>query len=235
METRVQTRKGGKDQLINSCDIAPLTNYSFTSDLIVDGDCASLLFDPTLNDYDFIIDNGAEILGDSTIIFNDRTTDPSAPPLGKVKLFIKNGEPYIINSAGTVSGFKTVFGSSTRSAKRTTSATNTSNTTSGFLFLDLDINPVPAGEYILMGSAKYKMSTVGRNAKIRLSANNTVVGQSYEEVETKDSGSDIRIQYNDFGKVTLAGNEVVEIEYAPENNGDTMTMYSAELFLFRVA
>ena len=170
----------------------------------------------------------------SSIVMDERVTPPSAPASGKQSIYIDaNNGPSVIKDNGDITTFKSEFGSNFGTVNSSTIMNNSSLTPSNYLVLSRV--GLLAGVYMAMFKVRYGINTAGRNLIISLTNNGVDIPGTRFERELKDIGSDIREPSADFTTVVLSGDVDLAIAFAPEQAGDLVTIYSAEIILFRVA
>ena len=165
---------------------------------------------------------------------DEKIVAPSVPSAGKQVLYIDQANgPSVRKDNGDIETFKSIFGGSFGAVNLSTTITNTGIAFSQYL--SLQKLGLVSGTYIIFWKCRFKMNTAGRNIILKLTNNSADIPRSLSEKELKDSGNDIREEMADFSIVNLSGDADIAIEFAPEQAGDTATMYSAEIFIFRAA
>ncbi len=170
----------------------------------------------------------------SILTFFNRLIDPETPASGKVRFWFKDNIPFWKGADGIVRTLMNkVFGDhielSVHENYTGTTSGNSWSTYAGMQFPN-DVS----GTFIVFVEAICRMNTTGGDAKMRLSLDSSTVGSEWTE-EFKDSSSDQRITRMFLKKVDISGGEYLDLDFATERSGDTMTIYEAAIVMWRIA
>lgn len=169
----------------------------------------------------------------NTILIGARTEPANNAPTGKVYVWIENGLLYTKDDNGTIrSSIAADFGKDYDLSVYEDKIISTSGTTWDTYTSRL-IPSGSAGSYLVFGHASIRSSSTSNNIGMRLARNGSVLGQE-AAVEFKDSGSNVRVPMTLIRPVTLADGETLSLDFATENTGATVTIYSGSLTMWRV-
>lgn len=172
----------------------------------------------------------------SKIIMKENASTPDIPSLGKRLIYPKADGWYERDSSGVESkiGASPVFGTEFQEVSKISTETNGTSTLSTYLSVTQS-NPVIGAKYRIAVRLKYRMNNNSRNYVISVLRGGIPLDINAED-ETKDSGADIRRPYSEFFYDTDSDglSKTIELQYAPENGSDTMTVYSGAIEVWRV-
>jgi len=170
----------------------------------------------------------------SSLKMTNRVTPPDTPETGKVKIYIKGNAPHWRTDDGVEHSLSVpVFGQhvdlSTFDDYTTTTSGSYWDTYTG---LQIPSNVV--GTFLVMVTVYARMNTTGGDSRVRLSHNGSTVGEYWSE-EFKDQSSAQRVVRSFMKKVVVSGNDYLDLDFATERSGDTMTIYEGSLVLWRIS
>ena len=170
----------------------------------------------------------------SVTTYNNRTTDPEIPDLGKVKFYMKNKEPTWRDDTGAVNTLALpVFGKNV-DLSIYEDYTKTTSGTAWSTYAGLQMPVGSDGTYIVFAPVISRMSSTGGDARIRVAKNSTTVGE-YAAEEFKDTASNQRVPRTLIKKVVLVAGDYLDLDISTERSGDTITVYEGLLILWRIA
>lgn len=182
-------------------------------------------------------------MANGVITFLKRLTAPSAPAVGKARIYIDdsgvNPEPKLLDDSGNTYLFKGTYGSYYTYGQNLNPATNTTNTPQAYataVYSGLDsLGLYEVGVGFTQGYSTGQRDFIG---ELNINGNGTTVGVVKQfRVEPKDTGGDQRNWA--YGKIVLTGAELgtgqAILQYYSQNNGDTSRIYDGFVTITRVA
>jgi hypothetical protein len=177
-------------------------------------------------------------VSDGTLNFPQRSSAPSAPTTDRVKLYVDDlGDPKIIDDAGSIKGFSSIFGQNYFYNSNELPSTNNTNSFQSFLTLSYSgLDSSASALYKASVSFGWNYSAAQRNYIGQFTLGGIQFGELFSQ-EPKDVGTDNRIWQS--LSVTLSGADLsasgfIGYNFRAQNNGDTATTYFCRLELFRV-
>lgn len=180
-------------------------------------------------------------MSDGTLNFPLRTVAPSAPAVGRAKIWVSDvdGKPYITDSSGNTFPFESQAGRNYASGVNKTLETNNTTTYEEYVSLNYsNVDLSSSATYEIDVNFVWNFSSGSNDFLARVMLNGTQFGEGFRR-EPKDTGSDQRY-YQGF-KLVVFGNELslpngsISIEFASSSPGDTARMYYCYLSFRRVA
>ena len=166
----------------------------------------------------------------------EENAKPQTPSPGNRSLYPKADGWYELNDQGTerLVFALPVFGQNFNEAHNDVQATSTDGNNYQ-THTSLTTGSLDAGIKIRIGiTMAWNMSTAGRNFEAELTIGGAVANTM--AMETKDTGADIRNWVTSFFYMTVpsTGPLVMELNYGPQNNGDTATIFYSGIECWRV-
>lgn len=181
-------------------------------------------------------------MANGVITFLKRLTAPSAPAVGKTRLYIDDSgskpEVKYINEDGNIYDLRSVYGSNLETISEFYTDTSTSVNFKTYGGTTYAAGLAVAGQkYKITFSLLEKYSSLGRNFICRIALDGVTLEQEIS-FENKDSGSDIRIPVSytyiiDGSQLNNAGG-FLDVDYRCQQNGDTATVYSCSMEFIRI-
>jgi len=169
----------------------------------------------------------------SIATYDNRTTHPNAPDAGEISRYFLAGVPYYMKEDGIpVAIGVSVFGQNFGMIERTDPITN--STSEYVTYLTLNRTNCQVGKYRIGMQMTWRMNTTSYNFIGALFVDG--VEKKMFEMESKDSGSDIRNHNSAFMycDVEIVGDRVIELKFMSENSSYVATCYGATLEAWRV-
>jgi hypothetical protein len=171
----------------------------------------------------------------SKLILNNSAAAPSTPSLGKTTITATDdGKLRVTDDQGVSRIFSpSVYGDDANDASKDTTETN--GTTTYATYLTMSHTGKAGGRYRVGVTVSWNINSLSRNIQLQLVHAGTPIG--ILEIETKDTGSDIRNWNTGFFYVDeLTDNtDIIELQFRPESGADTATIYYAGLEVWRVS
>jgi len=169
----------------------------------------------------------------SILTFLNRAEDAETPASGKVRFWFKDNIPFWRGSDGIIRTLvNKVFGDHVNLSffeDYTGSTSGSSWTTYSGIQFPNDVS----GTFIVLCFAVCRMNTTGGDARIRLALDGNTVGR-YMSEEFKDSSSSEKVPRVLLKKIDINGGEYLDLDFATERSGDTITIYESAVILWRI-
>ena len=170
----------------------------------------------------------------SVTTYTNMTTDPDTPSSGEVKLYMKDKAPAWRDDTGAVNTLSLpVFGQEFELSVFD-DVTSTTTGSAWSAYIGLQIPAGLSGTFLVFVNVVCRMSATGGDAWVRLAVDGATIGHKMSE-ELKDSSADERATRTLIKKITLTGSEFVDLDFATEKSGDTLTIYEGSLVMWRVS
>jgi len=169
----------------------------------------------------------------SVTTYDNLASDPDTPNSGEVKFYMKNKAPTWRDDTGAVHTLQLpVFGNNVDLSVHENYQASTSGTAwSTYAGMQFPVNV--SGTFIVFVEVICRINTTGGDAKVRLALDGTQVGSEFAE-EFKDGGTTQRVTRMFLKKVDITGGEYLDLDFATERSGDTMTIYEGALVMWQV-